>query len=166
MWREALAQLRHLSNDVWRGLALFMSLDALLVGLSILLLQSGHAFPSVRPCVVLAVISVLGLGLTFSGRFILQRHRVYYLQMLAKKSLLESDLGFYESRFKDSSADLAFPWRLAPEVVAEIRRDPEAWVRKSMRGPGTIARYQFLIYEVLAGFHLLVLGFVIFKLLF
>ena len=166
MWREALAQLRHLSDDVWQGLRLFLSLDAVLIGMSAIVFQFGHSFPTSRYYLLLVVISLLGIGLTLSGRFILQRHRVYYLQMLARKSLLESDLGFYESTFKDSPADLAFPWRLAPEVVSEIRRDPEAWVRKSMRAPGTIARHQFLIYEVLAGFHLFVLGFAIFKLLF
>src|SRR5437867_10253241 len=87
VWREAMAHLRHLSDDVWKGLRLFLSLNAILLiiitGLLVLLpLNRGIGF-------LLALLSVVGALLTLAARFILKRHRIYYLQMLAKKSLLE-----------------------------------------------------------------------------
>jgi hypothetical protein len=42
-------------------------------------------------------------------------------------------------------------------VVGEIKQNCEAWIQKSIRAKGTIARVQFLIYEVLIGFYALVL---------
>ncbi len=76
--------------------------------------------------------------------------------MLAKKSLIEDELGFYRSKLARSEMDLAFPWRLTPEVVAEIKQDPEAWIQKMVRAKGTIALWQFLIYEVLIGLYAVV----------
>ena len=77
--------------------------------------------------------------------------------MLAKKSLLENELGFYAAKFSGTEIDLAFPWRLAPEIVAEIKKDLEAWVKKSIRAKGMIALWQFLIYEVFIGVHIVAL---------
>ena len=91
------------------------------------------------------------LGIAFIGRYILKRNRIYYLQMLARKSLLEDELGFYTSKFSSTEIDLAFPWRLAPEVVSEIKKDLDAWVQKSIRPDGSIARWLFIIYETFIG---------------
>ena len=151
IWREALAHLRHLSDDVWKGLRLFLSLNSILLiiitGLLVLLpLNRGIGF-------LLALLSIAGALLTLAARFILKRHRIYYLQMLAKKSLLEDELGFYRTKIAGTESDLAFPWRLAPEVVAEIKQNCEAWIQKSIRAKGTIARAQSLIYETLIGLH-------------
>jgi hypothetical protein len=151
IWREALAHLRHLSDDVWKGLKLFLALNSVLLiiiaGLLVLLpLNHGIGF-------LLALVSVVGALLTLAARFILKRHRIYYLQMLAKKSLLEDEFGFYQTKLAGTDTDLAFPWRLTPEVVAEIKQNSEAWIQKSIRAKGTIARVQFLIYEVLIGLH-------------
>jgi len=41
-------------------------------------------------------------------------------------------------------------------VVAEIKQNPEAWIQKSVRARGTIALWQFLIYEVLIGLYAVV----------
>jgi len=152
IWREALAHLRHLSDDVWKGLILFLALNAVLlviiIGLLVLLpLNKGIGF-------LLAVVSASGALLTVAARYILKRHRIYYLQMLAKKSLIEDEYGFYKTKIAGTESDLAFPWRLTPQVVGEIKQNSEAWIQKSIRAKGTIARVQFLIYEVLIGFHL------------
>jgi hypothetical protein len=66
---------------------------------------------------------------------------------------LEDEFGFYQTKLAGTDTDLAFPWRLTPEVVAEIKQNSEAWIQKSIRAKGTIARVQFLIYEVLIGLH-------------
>ena len=151
IWREALTHLRHLSDDVWNGLKIFLTSNGFIFVAIMLLAVRARAGGSAA--VLVAALSVCGIALTLAARYIFKRHRIYYLQMLAKKSLLEEDLGFYRARFVGSPTDLAFPWRLTPEVVAEIRKDPEPWIQKSIRGPGTIARVQFLIYEALIGFY-------------
>jgi len=153
IWREAMAHLRHLSDDLWKALRTFLTLNAILlftvVGLVVLLpLNRGIAF-------LLALLSVFGVLLTLISRFILKRHRIYYLQMLAKKSLIEEELGFYGTKLAGTETDLAFPWRLTPEVVAEIKQNCEAWIQKSVRAKGTIARAQFLLYETLMALYCL-----------
>lgn len=155
LWREALTHLRHLSDDVWKGLNLFLALNGILLiiivgALVFLPLNRGMGF-------LLALASIVGALLTLAARFIFTRHRIYYLQMLAKKSLLEDEFGFYAIKFAGNKNDLAFPWRLTPEVVTELKQNSEGWIQKSIRAKGTIARVQFLIYEVLIGFYAFVL---------
>jgi hypothetical protein len=149
IWREALAHLRHLSDDVWSGFRLFLALNGFVLTLLILRLSLG--FWSFTKAAEVGAPCAVGIAITLAGRYLLLRHRVYYLQMLAKKSLIEMDLGMYATKLKDSETDLAFPWRLTPEVVREIQSDFDAWVKKSIRSKGTIARVQFWIYEALLG---------------
>lgn len=155
-------QLRHLSNDVWEGLKLFLGLNALLL---IAMVALGvFCEQRFRQAVLLILLSSLGAALTLAARYILRRHRVYYLQMLAKKSLIEDELGFYRTKLAGSESDLAFPWRIAPEVVAEIKKNPEAWIQKLIRAKGTIALWQFVIYEVLIGLYAVVFVFALTRL--
>jgi hypothetical protein len=150
-WREAMAHLRHLSDDVWTGLKVFLTAN---VAIALMLMVIG-VFSESRlfTIVMLILLSLLGVYLTLTARYVLKRHRVYYLQMLVKKSLIEHELLFYQTKLAGTETDLAFPWRVTPEVVAEIKRNPEAWVQKMVRAEGTIARWQFLIYEVLVGLY-------------
>ncbi|MEY2428483.1 MAG: hypothetical protein QOJ40_1368, partial [Verrucomicrobiota bacterium] len=157
LWREAMAHLRHLSDDVWTGLKLFLILNGFVLISIGLLAWIGPA--NITSALLLAALAVLGSFLSLTARYILKRHRIYYLQMLAKKSLLEAELGFYRKKFSDSETDLAFPWRLTPEVVAEIKQGFDAWVQKSVRARGTIARVQFCIYETLICLYCLLLLF-------
>ncbi len=156
LWREALDHLRHLSDEVWKWMTVFLIANGFILAFIIALL----AMPRRGTLIAapLGLLSILGVLLTLVARYFLKRHRIYYLQMLAKKSLLEEDLGLYRAKFANSNIDLAFPWRLNPEVIAEIRKDFEGWVQKSIRAPGTIARYQFLIYEVLIGIYVITLA--------
>lgn len=149
IWRESLAHLRHLSDEVakrfqfylWLNLVLFLS-----------------AIGSSRYTKVFSLIFLLAaLSVAVVARHILKRNRIYYLQMLAKKSLIEDELGFYATKFSGTEIDFAFPWRLAPEVVAEIKKDLEAWVQKSVRADGTIALWQFVIYEMFIGLDIVAL---------
>jgi len=150
-WREAMEQLRHLSNDVWRGLRLFLGMNALLlIALIGVVVFCEQRF---RLAVLMILISAPGAALTLTARYILKRHRIYYLQMLAKKSLIEDQLGYYQIKLAGSESDLAFPWRVAREVVVEIKKNPEAWIQKMIRAKGTIALWQFVIYEALIGLY-------------
>lgn len=153
LWRETLDHLRHLSDDVWMGFKTFLVFNGFILISMALLISSSRRDRSAT--IFIGLLSIAGILLTFAARYILKRNRIYYLQMLAKKSLLEEDLGFYRTTFDSSPIDFAFPWRLAPEVVAEVRKDCDAWVQKSIRASGTIARFQFLIYEVLVGLYVL-----------
>ena len=155
VWREALAQLRHLSDEVWKSFRLFFAINGFVIAILIARLATGFwAFPKVIEVILL---SLIGIAISLAGRYLLLRHRVYYLQMLAKKSLLEMDLGFYNTKLNNTEIDLAFPWRLTPEVVKEIQGDFEGWVKKSIRSKGTIAKVQFWFYEgLLAGYFIVV----------
>src|SRR5205807_792682 len=162
-WREAMAHLRHLSDDVWRGMRLFLTVNALVV----IAMAAIAAFCHSRVLMpgLLGLLSVLGAAMTLTARYILKRHRIYYLQMLAKKSLIEDELGYYRTKLAGSETDLAFPWRVAPEVVAEIKKNPEVWIQKMVRARGTIALWQFLIYEILIGLYGMTLCFAVIRLL-
>ena len=140
-----MAQLRHLSDDVFKSVALFLGLNVLIFGAVIPLTILGTHGAS-RLC---ALVSVAGIALTLAAHFMLRRHRVYYLEMLAKKSLLEMQLGFYDRKFAGSEADFALPWRLKPEVVSQISKNFDGWVQKSIRSKGTMARVYFRIYETI-----------------
>ena len=93
------------------------------------------------------VLAALGLGCTVIGRYILRRNRIYYLEMLMKKTLLEDEFGFYEVKFSGTNTDAVFPWRLKPEAILELKQKPEEWVSRQVRGPGTIARWLFVMLE-------------------
>jgi hypothetical protein len=155
IWREAMVHLRHLSDEVWRGFTLFLALNAIIVALMVAVVLSRLTGRDAR--LLLDLLAVAGIALTLVARYILKRNRVYYLQMLLKKSLLEAEFGFYEVKFGGTETDLAFPWRLTPEVVAELKQTPTEWVTRQIRGKGTIARLLFLIYEAWIGVYLLVL---------
>jgi hypothetical protein len=162
-WREAMAHLRHLSEDVWTGLKVFLTANAAIA----LTLTTIGAFSESRlfTTMMLILLSAFGVYLTLTARYTLKRHRIYYLQMLAKKSLIEETLGFYETKLAGSAMDLAFPWRLTSETIAEIKRNPEVWVEKMIRSTGTIARWQFLIYEVLIGIYAIIFAIAVIRLI-
>lgn len=149
LWREAMAHLRFLNDETWKRFQFFLWFD-----LAVFLAAAGTARYSRTLFVILLL---FGFFFTFVARYILKRNRVYYLQMLMKKTLLEDELGFYQEKISDSSVDLAFPWRLAPEVIAILKADPDAWVKKSIRGKGTMARWQFVILEVWIGIYVFIL---------
>ncbi|MEO5804568.1 MAG: hypothetical protein ABIR24_13660 [Verrucomicrobiota bacterium] len=143
IWRESLAHLRHLSDEVWKRFQFFLWFD---LALFVFALGIWRYSKRLSFLLFLAAFSVAVIG-----RYVLKRNRIYYLQMLARKSLLEEEFGFYASKFSGTEIDYAFPWRLAPGVVSEIKMDLDSWVKKSLRAQGTIALWQFLIYEALIG---------------
>ncbi|WP_150107355.1 hypothetical protein [Pedosphaera parvula] len=150
IWREYISHLRYLSDEVWKGMKLFLTINGF-----VLILIFVTAGESSR--LVAAVLSILGILLTLTARYILKRNRVYYLQMLMKKTLLEKELGFYDVKFAGTEVDLALPWRLGPQAIALIQENPDKWVEVQIRGPGTIVRWLFVIYEVLMGLYGLIL---------
>lgn len=150
IWRESLAHLRHLSDEVYKGMKLFLAINGV-----ILVLITANA--GLQSGVAIFIFALLGIFITLVARYILKRHRVYYLQMLIKKTLLEQELGFYDVKFEGTQEDLALPWRLTLQTISLIKADTEKWIEAQISGPGTIVRWLFHIYDVLLGFYGLIL---------
>ena len=151
IWREALAQLRHLADDFNRTFYLLVAAHVIML-ISICAIMRFHPVDAGSVFLIILLVSV-GAAVGYVGHYMLQRQRIYYLQMLAKKSLFEEEFGLYGSKFANCTTDFALPWRLTPQVVAEIRTDFDAWVNKSIRSKGTIARWQFVLLELLLGIY-------------
>jgi hypothetical protein len=142
-WREALAHLRHLSAEVNRTFYFWIGSNLVFV-LVLAIAPSVHFLACGRSACGTRLLTAGGFLFTLAGRYLFRRARIYYLQMLAKKTLIEDDLGFYERLFPEGGqTDLAFPWRLAPDAIAKIQADFEGWVTFSIRSKGTMARIQF-----------------------
>ena len=155
LWRESLAHLRHLNEEAGATLKFFLSLNTFVLGLAVVV--AIFRMPERRENFLLFGLAVFGGIATLIGRYIFKRQRIYYVQMLLKKTLLENELGFYQKKFPGSETDLAFPWRLAPEAIAELKTKPEDWIQKSIRGPGTIARWQFFLFDAVLVIYFLML---------
>lgn len=156
IWREALEHLRHLSEEVWKVFKCFMLINGFILALVMAIAVAGAESSSAQA--LLTLLFLLGIGTTLVGRYLLKRNRVYYLEMLLKKTLVEDEFGFYDAKFSGSSADFAFPWRLKPEMIGELKQNPEAWVTRQIRGPGTIARWLFVMLETVIGIYAVLLA--------
>ncbi len=156
IWREALEHLRHLSDEVWKVFKCFLFINGFLLALVTAFAMIGADEPAGQ--IILGVLALLGIAATITGRYLLKRNRVYYLEMLLKKTLLEDEFGFYSVKFSGTNSDAAFPWRLRPESIEELKQKPEDWVRRQIRGPGTIARWLFVTLEALIGIYVVLLG--------
>ena len=156
IWREALEHLRHLSDEVWRVFKCFMLINGSVLALATAIAIAGA--DSSAGQAILTVLFLLGIGVTVIGRYLLKRNRVYYLEMLLKKTLVEYEFGFYDAKFSGTNTDLAFPWRLKPEAIGELKQNPEEWVKRQVRGPGTIARWLFVILETVIGIYLVLIA--------
>src|SRR5258706_9350994 len=97
LWREAMMHLRHLSDDVFKSVALFMALNCVLLGAMII--SARTQTPLSRANWLWVVASGLGIALTLAARFMLRRHRIYYLDLLATKSLIGIRVVFYDRKF-------------------------------------------------------------------
>jgi hypothetical protein len=149
LWREAMGHLRYLNDETWRRFQFFLWFDFVVFVAAVATARSSRG--------LFVILFLFGFLFLFVARYVLKRNRIYYLQMLMKKALLEDELGFYREKFPGSGTDLAFPWRLTPEVVEELRKDPDAWVTKSIRGKGTLALWLFVTLEVWIGIYTLIL---------
>jgi hypothetical protein len=151
IWREAMNQLRRLSDDVWNSLRFFLSFNGILIGAALAIFKI-QKFDS-NTAVVLGSLSIFGFLITLAARMILTRQRDYYNQMLLKKSLIEDELGFYQATV--SGTDLSFPWKVEADDLSAIRNAASLWIREQKRRKGSITRLLFIIYETLIAFYLI-----------
>lgn len=143
VWREAVAHLRYLNDEVWKRFQFFLAVDVALLGAAVFALQQRETG---GPTVSALLASIAGIILTVNARYILKRNRIYYLQMLLKKTLIENDCGFYQLKLSGTDTDLAVPWRLTPEVIEKLKKTPDQWIEENIAAPKTIARRLFRIY--------------------
>lgn len=163
IWREALEHLRHLSDEVWKVFKCFLVINGFLFALITAFAMMAADEPAGQ--IILGVLALIGIAATVTGRYLLKRNRVYYLEMLLKKTLVEDEFGFYNVKFSGTNSDLAFPWRLRPEAISELKQNPEAWVKRQIRGPGTIARWLFVMFETLIGIYIVLIAVLCYALL-
>lgn len=154
-WREAMAHLRYLNDEVWKRFQFFFGVNVANF-LAIVFVMKLQWFDP-RSSVLIAILALLGFCVTFSARYVLKRNRIYYLQMLLRKTLLENELGAYDTKLGGSETDLAFPWRVAPENIETMKQNPTKWVEDSIQSKGTIARHLFSIYDVLMAVYVAVI---------
>lgn len=149
IWRESLAHLRQLHNDVWNGVKFFLTINGILLAAIAALMRDAR---EVRYLLVLCV-AAIGLAVTIIARQILTRHREYYLQMLIRKTLIEDALGFNTKLLR--GVDVVFPWSplTSPE---DLSTQPHQWLKEQIRRRGTISKRLFLIYEGTAVVHILI----------
>lgn len=144
VWREAMAQLRRLSDDVWNGLRFFLSFNGIVIAACAAVIRVGDM--NRRSIGALMVLVLLGFLVTLLAHAIMTKQRTYYLQMLLKKSLVEKEMGFYDITLLGEN--LSFIWSVPPDVLKNLK-DPEAWVREARRGKHTITRFLFMLYDAL-----------------
>jgi len=143
LWKESLANLRQLHNDVWNGVKFFTTINGiLLAAVGVVVKASDKLLPTL---VLASIICFLGILITLLARRILQRHRDYYLNMLLRKSLIEQELGFYDRIV--GKTDLSFPWSVPKQYLPRLRDDPAGWLEQRRRASGTITRLLFWAYE-------------------
>lgn len=141
LWHEAMAQLRQLHGDVWNGVRFFVTVNGIIVAAIFAIFRLDW---TLRTGVAIVILAGIGLFLTLIATSILEKHRNYYLEMLLRKTLLEEELGFYESHLQ--GIDLSFPWKADVKDINEIVADPDKWKAKQRWHHGTISRLLRMTY--------------------
>ena len=130
IWREAMAQLRRLSDDVWNSLKFFTTINGIII--AAILTKASKL--NVTSAIIISILLLIGFLVTLLALKILRKQRRYYLEMLIKKSLIENELGFYQQNISGTS--LSFSWKILPEDINSVKNDPEQWIKKNIRGSG------------------------------
>ena len=144
LWREAMANLRQLHNDVWNGVRFFMTVNGILLAGVVGILKLSYG--SLPTCILVLAFSILGLTVTVVARCILRQHRDYYLQMLLRKTLIEDELGFYNRQL--GLVDLSFPWTVAKKDLEKLKLNPDKWLREErIPSKWRITKLLFRVYD-------------------
>lgn len=147
LWREAMAQLRHLNTDFWNTVRFFLTVNGIIVAASFSILARGGTDWYLDSTVATALLALIGLCLTVITGKILAKARQYYVEMLLRKTLLEDRLGFYKVDLEH--VNLSFPWKVPEKDLEKMKKNTTEWKRKHMWRKKTIARSLCSIYYVL-----------------
>lgn len=146
VWRDALAQERQLSSDVWHGVMFFVAINGGLLAGIITLVRAGER--DIVTGVLILLLSLLGFVIVLLAMGLLDRQRDYYLEMLFKKAVIDRALGLYGDA--TAQRDLVFPWGLRLEDLANAEEDFTKWQRERRYGRGTITRLLRSVYNLSA----------------
>ena len=150
LWQESLIQLRQLHGDVWNGVRFFLTLNAILIAALVpiaIQITNNSAF------IALAfILSFFGIGCVHTGKKILSGHRGYYVHMLALKTLIEIEFGFWDNSIHDQP--LAFPWLVDQQHHPAFLDDIQKWKKEHKWRERTISYWLNDTYTLLYIFHL------------
>lgn len=136
IWREALSSLRAMSGDIWNGVRFFLTVNAALLAGIITLYQTEQ--PQIPANPAIAFLAIIGILVTFLARSIFFRARFYYVQMLARKILLDKELGFRDKNV--GGLDLSFPWSVDDNSLNLLQTNPTVWIQEQLRPRSSIRR--------------------------
>lgn len=144
LWSELMAQFRQVHSDTWNGVRFFLAINVVILA-SIFTIISGSLTPKLS--LIVALLALIGLGGTVTALRIFSRHRKYYISILLRKTLIEKEMGFYDTCL--SETDLSFPWKVDREYVESLCENPKKWLSDQKWRKGTISRmlkgtYQFV----------------------
>lgn len=160
LWKEAMAQLRQLHGDVWNGVRFFLTVNSIIMAGIFLILgryltaSSITAIRTIAISVIIGLVAMGGLILTIAATGILKKHRKYYLNMLLIKTLLDRELGFYETTYQ--GINLTFPWKVDKEHLHKLDR-PDKWIADHMFEQGTISRWLWFTYIFVIVIYILIM---------
>ena len=140
IWREAMAQLRQLNNDMWNGVRFFLTINGVII---VAIYTIAFPFSSLNNVYFILTLAVFGFVLTIIAFFILRKQRDYYIDMLQTKTLLEKELKFYE--IKIDNIHLSFPWNVEKEFIDKMIKN-DNWKTEQRWRIGTISHLLMLTY--------------------
>ena len=139
IWREAMAQLRQLNNDMWNGVRFFLTINGVII---VAIYTIAFSFSSLNNLYFILPLAVIGFVLTIISFFILRKQRDYYINMLKTKTLLEKDLGLCEII---DDIYLSFPWNIEKKFIDEMIKN-DNWKTEHRWRIGTISHLLMLTY--------------------
>lgn len=126
LWHELMDQIRQTHGDVWNGVRFFQTLNAVIVAAMVAIWTQGT--DSIAPA--LTALAAIGIAISAAGIRVLASHRRYYLGVLARKTLFERALGFYDVYV--AGIDMVLPWSVPREFADEVAQNPVEWQRRRL----------------------------------
>lgn len=166
LWGEVMNQLRQNHDDIWNGVKFFLTINAVALAgvfaftgnLIQLLGEKPESITSIG-CIYLFMIfilSFLGWGLTGKAKFILQKHRRYYLESLLIKTALEREQAEIFGKSQNvkiynhevQAVDMVLPWKLEkPGSNPMTELSTEQFFDKFLFPEGSISQQLCHVYD-------------------
>jgi hypothetical protein len=94
--------------------------------------------------ILLGLLPLIGIAFSLIAFKIFEKHRDFYTEMLLRKTLLERELGFYETAVLGH--DLSFPWKVEQQFIAGLADDPDQWLIEQRFRKGTASSLLRYVY--------------------
>ncbi|MFX0172728.1 MAG: hypothetical protein ACFE9L_12495 [Candidatus Hodarchaeota archaeon] len=144
IWREAMAQLRHINNDIWNSVRFFLIVNGVVIAALFSVFKLDWTS---EQSIIIALIAGIGGGLTLIAIIILYKHRRHYVEMLFLKTLIEDKLDFYKKfHFPELEANLSFPWKVPFKYLNYLKKFPEIWKSKHKFRRVSVSQFLLIMY--------------------